>query len=178
MFFSASAGGFFTEAQSKPADAIRISDADHKALLVGQSSGMRITADATGRPVLVDAVPEEATADAVDRERDKRIAAGMTFQGVEFQTDPDALINIQGASTSALAAIMEGAQVGNLKWHGGETDFVWIAADNSAHAMDAQTMLEFGRAAMAHKSAHIFAGRALKSSQSIPPDFTDHSYWP
>jgi hypothetical protein len=37
-----------------PADAVEISDAEHAALLAGQSAGKCITADADGRPVLTD----------------------------------------------------------------------------------------------------------------------------
>lgn len=115
---------------------------------------------------------------AVNTERDRRINAGFVFAGVAYQTGSNDRENIAGASTAALAAIMNGAQVGDYLWHGGASPFVWISADNSENPMDAQTMFAFGQAAMAHKQAHIFAGRAIKDLLPIPADFTDDSYWP
>lgn len=114
----------------------------------------------------------------VDQERDRRIDSGFSFGGVFYQTRPEDRENIAGASTAALAAIMNGAQPGDYRWHGGDTDFVWIAADNSTHAMDAQTLFAFGQAAMEHKQAHIFAARAIKDTDPIPSDFADDAYWP
>lgn len=115
---------------------------------------------------------------AIDAERDRRISAGFTFNGVLFQSRPEDRENIMGAATAALGAMMAGAQPGDYRWHGGSSDFVWIAADNSEHQMDAQTVYAFGQAALAHKQAHIFAARAVKDSDPIPTDFTDDSYWP
>lgn len=118
------------------------------------------------------------TAEMVDFERDRRIAAGFTFSGVFYQTRPEDRENIAGASTAALTAVIAGAQPGDLRWHGEDKDFAWIAADNSRHPMDAQTMLAFGQAAMAHKTRHIFAGSDLKNMDPIPLDFAENSYWP
>ena len=41
---------------------------------------------------------------------------------------------------------------------------MWLAEDNSAVPMDAQTRFDFGRDAMAQKSALIFHARALKDA--------------
>jgi hypothetical protein len=123
--------------------------------------------------------PVVPTSEDVDMERDRRIAEGFTFAGVVYQSRPGDLENIAGASTAALGAMVGGAQPGNLRWHGGASDFSWIAADNSVNAMDAQTMFSFGLAAMAHKHAHIFAARAIKDMDPIPADFaTNEAYWP
>ena len=116
--------------------------------------------------------------DAVDAERDRRITDGFTFGGVAYQYRDEDRENIAGAAVAALAAMMAGAQPNDLQWHGGASDFVWIAADNSLNPMDAQTMFAFGQAAMAHKQAHIFAARAIKDADPIPADFTDDGYWP
>jgi len=119
------------------------------------------------------------TAVDVDVERDRRIAAGFSFGGAFYQSRPEDRENIMGASTAALAAVMAGAQAGDYRWHGGDSDFQWIDAINSMHSMDAQTMFSFGKAAMAHKQAHIFAARAIKDSPAIPTDFaTNDAYWP
>lgn len=118
------------------------------------------------------------SSEAVDTERDRRVSACFTFGGVAYQSRPEDRENITGASLAALAAMMQGAQPGDLRWHGGDSDFVWIATDNSTHAMDAQTVFAFGQTAMAHKQALIFAARALKDVNPIPYDFTDDAYWP
>ena len=120
-----------------------------------------------------------ATAADVDAERDRRIASGFTFAGSMFQSRPEDRENIMGASTAALAAIMAGAQIGDYRWHGEDSDFQWIDASNEMHPMDAQTMFEFGRTAMAHKQAHIFAARAIKDLLPIPDDYASNpAYWP
>lgn len=114
---------------------------------------------------------------AIDAERDRRINGGFIFEGVEYQSRPEDRENIAGAATAALGAIMAGAQQGDLRWHGGAEDFAWIAADNTMHTMDAQTVYAFGQAAMAHKQAHIFAARTLKNADPIPDDFADDKWW-
>ena len=115
---------------------------------------------------------------AVDAERDRRINGGFIFEGVEYQSRPEDRENIAGAATAALGAIVAGAQPGDLRWHGGAEDFAWIAADNTTHTMDAQTVYAFGQAAMAHKQAHIFAARDIKDADPIPEDVADDGYWP
>ena len=117
-------------------------------------------------------------ADLIDTERDRRIEAGFEFGGKLYQSRQQDRENIAGASVAALAAIMNGAQPADLRWHGGSTDFVWIAADNSLTPMDAQTMFAFGQAAMSHKQAMIFAARAIKDADPVPADYTDDGYWP
>lgn len=114
----------------------------------------------------------------VDAERDRRVAGGFVFGGNAFQTRSEDRENIAGASTAAMAAIVGGAQGGDLRWHGGDSDFCWIAADNTLVPMDAQTMFAFGQAAMAHKQAMIFAARALKDMAEIPEDVSSDIYWP
>lgn len=118
------------------------------------------------------------TQDAIDAERDRRIDTGVTFNGTRFQTRPQDERNVTGAVLLATNAILAGAQPGDLRWHGGASDFAWIAEDNSIVTMDAQTVIAFGQAVAAHKSAHIFAARALKDSVPIPADYTADSYWP
>ena len=119
------------------------------------------------------------TSDQVDAERDRRIDGGFSFNGVMYQSRPSDRENIAGASTASGIAMVTGSQAGNYRWHGGDEDFAWIASDNSTHPMDAQTMFAFGQAAMAHKSNHIFAARALKDMTPIPADYaTNPAYWP
>lgn len=122
--------------------------------------------------------PPPPTSDQIDAERDRRIAAGFLFNGVAYQSRPGDRENIMGAATAALGALVAGKQAGDLRWHGGASDFVWIAADNSLTPMDAQTVFAFGQTAMSHKSALIFAGAAIKSRSPIPADYADDQWWP
>jgi hypothetical protein len=115
--------------------------------------------------------------DAVNAERDRRIAENFIFTGKPFDFDPASKQRVNGAATLAGFAIAQGAQAGNLRWHGGTTDFAWIAKDNSLMAMDAQTCFAFGRAAAAHESDMIFKARAVKRMNPIPADYTDDKYW-
>jgi hypothetical protein len=118
------------------------------------------------------------TADDVDAERDRRVSVGFTFNEKLFQSRIEDQKRINGASTLALIAVVSGAQPGNLRWHGGTQDFVWIADDNTLIPMDAQTVLAFGQAAAAWESDHVFAARSVKDTTPVPADYTDNKYWP
>lgn len=106
----------------------------------------------------------------IDAERDRRTDAGFEFGGVRYQSRPADRENIAGAAVAALGAMVAGAQAGDYRWHGGQTDFVWIGEDNSLHQMDAQTTYAFGQAAMAHKQALIFEARGIKDAVSAAED--------
>lgn len=63
MFYSASNNGFYTReihGDNIPADAVEITEAEHAALLEGQSMGKVIVADESGRPILQDPPPPTA----------------------------------------------------------------------------------------------------------------------
>jgi len=63
MFYSKSTGGFYASeihGDNIPADAVEITEAEHAALLEGQSQGKRIVADENGRPILQDPPPPTA----------------------------------------------------------------------------------------------------------------------
>lgn len=139
---------------------------------------------------LVDMSPEESsailaiqnivndpTSNSVNAERDRRIRAGFMFGGKLFDFDDESKQRVTGAATLAGFAIGAGAQAGDLHWHGGDTDFAWIANDNSLLTMDAQTCFLFGKVAAAHESQMIFAARAIKNMSPIPIDFTNDEYW-
>lgn len=118
------------------------------------------------------------TTDQIDAERDRRIDAGFTFNGKQYQTRQTDRENIAGAAQIAFMAIVGGAEAGNLRWADPDSDYVWIAMDNSLVPMDAQTVVELGRAAAAEKQALIFAARNLKDMHPIPDDYTDDKWWP
>jgi hypothetical protein len=95
--------------------------------------------------------------------RDQVIDGGFVFNGVRFQTGATDRENISGAAQLAFMALLaEGRQPGDLRWHGGDSDFGWIALDNTVIPMDAPTVIEFGKAIAAFKQACIFYARYLK----------------
>lgn len=56
LYYSAATGGFYDSAihgSAIPADAVKITAAQHAALLAGQEGGKRIAADAKGKPTLI-----------------------------------------------------------------------------------------------------------------------------
>lgn len=73
MFYSKSTGGFYTReihGDNIPSDAVEITEAEHAALIEGQSLGKRIVADERGRPILQDPpppTPEQIMAECVNR---------------------------------------------------------------------------------------------------------------
>lgn len=123
-------------------------------------------------------VPPPPSAADVDAERDRRIHTLFTFNGVAYQLDPKSQANITAMGADARFAVLGGAQVGDLRWADPDTDFGWIATDNSVTPMDAQTMAAFADAAKLWVSRHIFAARAIKNMNPIPADYTNDSYWP
>ena len=124
---------------------------------------------------IVDRLP--VIASEVTEERDNRMGT-LVFQGKEYSTTGVSLENIMGAGTLALAAMVNGAQVGDYRWADPESDFVWIANDNSLNLMDAQTVWAFATAAAEWRKKMIYAARALKDMDPIPMDFaSNNSYW-
>ena len=60
VFYSPTTGGFYTaeiHGDNIPADAVEITEAEHAALIEGQSQGKVIVADESGRPILQDPPP-------------------------------------------------------------------------------------------------------------------------
>lgn len=134
--------------------------------------------DHNGEYTVLPHIPAHPSTSDVDRERDRRVDGGFTFGGVLYQSDAEARENIAGAAQLAFAAIVRGAEPGDLHWHGEPEDFKWIAFDDTRVPMDAETMFSLGQAALAHKRRHIFAGNDLKKLDPIPADFTADQYWP
>ena len=82
MFFSKSTGGFYAReihGDNIPDDAVEITEAEHAALLEGQSQGKLIVADANGRPILQDpAPPEPPTREQIEALRLRAYADPLT----------------------------------------------------------------------------------------------------
>ena len=121
--------------------------------------------------------PEPVSADDVARERDRRLELDFEFGGVMYQRDRVSMSRIAGASQLAALAIAQGAQAGDLLWHGGDTPFGWIASDDTVTPMDAQTVIAFGMAAAARETQLVFAARNLRNMDPIPDDFADDKWW-
>ncbi|TCT41143.1 DUF4376 domain-containing protein [Martelella mediterranea] len=115
---------------------------------------------------------------AVDAARDRRIADGFLFDGVAYQSRPGDIDKISRWAASARNAMDAGATSGDYRWHGQDYDFVWIAADNGSHRLDAPTMAALGEAVLAHEQGHILAARLIKDMDPIPADYENDSYWP
>lgn len=96
--------------------------------------------------------------------RDERIGNGVTFGGHDFQTRPDDRENVQGAAQLAALWLMAGGPADSLRWNGGADDFAWIDADNELRPMSAATVIDFGKAVAAMKSACIFHAFAIKAA--------------
>jgi len=128
MFYAKSTGGFYDlsiHGDNIPADAVEITDAEHSALLEGQSSGKIISADSFGAPILTDPAKatEEQVWESIKAERDRRqleggvLVDGHWFLSTERATgEYNSLINAsQGvASDTVLRSgwrTMDGAQV-------------------------------------------------------------------
>ena len=116
----------------------------------------------------------------VNEERDRRLDDGFTFNGTRFQTRARDRENIAGGAQMAMMAVQAGAQPGDLRWHGGDTDFSWIADDNSSVPMDARTMIAFAQAAGRRHAAIIIAARGIKDRVAAGEDLdiTDDALWP
>jgi hypothetical protein len=113
----------------------------------------------------------------INVERDRRLER-FTFGGVVYDFDATSRARIDKARGSALAALIAGAQANDLRWADPDTDFGWIAANNSFTLMDAPTTLAFGNAAAAWEGLHIVAARNLKDMQPVPENYANDSYWP
>lgn len=119
----------------------------------------------------------EITSAMVDSERDRRISAGFEFSGTMYQSRPADWEVYSGKALDAFIAISSGAQPGDLRWSDPDSDFAWIAADNSRVPMDAQTVIELAKAASAHRTRLTFAGSDIKSLDPIPEDYGADWRW-
>ena len=84
--------------------------------------------------------------------RDARIAVGVLFNDVSFDSDPAAQQNITGAVVLAQLALMQSAAF----------SVQWIANDNSIVTLDAMGVIGLGQAVAQYKSAKIIEARGYK----------------
>jgi hypothetical protein len=106
MLYSKSTKGFYAPAihgNNIPTDAVEITDAEHAALLNGESNGSTIIADAQGKPKLQ--APPAATVATTKAAKLAALAAkryeietgGITVAGATIMTDPASQAKLTGA---------------------------------------------------------------------------------
>lgn len=125
-------------------------------------------------------------AQAVNAERDRRLASTFVFMGTTFQTDPISLSRIARASAGA-DRFINGKGVGGAaseatrraarRWGAASRDFEWIASDNTVVPMTAEECVAFGAAAEAHEQSIILRARALKDGGPDSADLSDDGVW-
>lgn len=116
--------------------------------------------------------------DRINRERDRRLSLGFTFNGNPYDFDETSKIRISGAGTLAGFAIAAGSPEGYYRWTNDGTDFYWIAQDNTKVFLDAQNMFAMAQYAAQWEARHIKAARILKDMDPIPIDYKNDMYWP
>jgi len=116
--------------------------------------------------------------EGIKNERDRRLELDFEFEGQMYQRDEKSIARISGAGTLALGAMINGAQEGDLLWHGRETPFAWITSNNLLVEMDAQTCFAFGAAAASVETELVFAAKQLREMDPIPEDYVDDKWWP
>tara|TARA_R100001086_G_scaffold16743_2_gene8193 strand:- start:2297 stop:2815 length:519 start_codon:yes stop_codon:yes gene_type:complete len=121
--------------------------------------------------------PEPASED-VNKERNRRISGGFSWNGHTFQSDPDSRENIIGSSVDATEFMRSGGSSDEVYWQSPDTPFVWLSEENQLVPLSPAQMIDMGRALLSHKKNCIFAARVLKDMDPIPSDFTDDKYWP
>ena len=118
------------------------------------------------------------TTTQVNTERDRRVYSVFKYNGKYYDCDTDSLSRISGAGSLAGFAVVSGAAVGDYRWHGGDSDFAWIANDNTLVKMDAQTCFGLAQAAANNMSDHVFAANYVKAQVPIPVNYADDYWWP
>lgn len=114
----------------------------------------------------------------VNEERDRRIQAGVPFEGHVFDYNQMGKDNIESRAILAKLAIMNGSKKGDYRWFDPDSDFTWITQSNEKILMDAYQVSELGNTAMKWTTDHVFAARNLKDMTPIPQDYKDDKYWP
>ncbi|MEZ1745687.1 DUF4376 domain-containing protein [Pseudomonas aeruginosa] len=149
MYFAASTGGFYSlEIHGNagiPGDAVELTAEEYRDLMEGQCAGQQIKADASGRPVLV-----QAPAQVVDprvliaARRYQAETAGITVNGLDLPTDRDSQALVTGA---ALAAVIDPNYTCQWKTAAGFVDLAAQQVIALASAMRAHVQACFDREA-------------------------------
>lgn len=136
-------------------------------------------------PVAVLAEHKKAAQEQCNAKRDQCIDEGFMFEGVRYQTRPTDRENISGAALLATQVKMAGGGAdGDYRWQDADSDFEWIATDNSVVKMDASKAMRFGQSAAAYKQNLIMLSRQIKNQIAAAEtvediqQITDSAPWP
>lgn len=112
-FYPADARSDYEVAGSWPVDAVEITDAEHAALLAGQSAGQRIVADATGKPILEAAVLptlDELRVKVLNEARQLRVKLFSVVDGLQASANSVAITSGVTTDTAAIESFKIGAR--------------------------------------------------------------------
>ena len=154
MYYAQSTGGFFDVAihgNNIPADAVKITQEDHAALLAGQVRGKEIAADKNGHPVLAD--PPKPSAEQIwnliKAKRDRLTEhGGCKVGGKWFHSD-------SMSRSQQLSLVLLGSNMpANLQWKTMDGSFVTMTPQLAQAVMEAASAndLAIFEAAEIHRS--------------------------
>jgi len=118
--------------------------------------------------------PPDPIVDDIDRERDRRIAAGFTAdlgEGLSVPVDTRHerdFRNLNGLGTASLARLVASDP----------TTFTFRGADNDDRVLTPLQMNALAMQAMGHVSAHYAAAWAIKAEEPLPADYASDERWP
>lgn len=172
MFYSAQTGGFYAReihGDNIPDDAVEITEAEHAALIEGQSQGKRIVADGNGFPMLVDP-PKLTAADIwgkIKAERDRRTEQGGYKVGTKwFHSD-------QKSRGQQLGLVFLGASIpANLQWKTMDGSFVTMTQQLAGQVLSAAAASD--QAIFAAAEAH----RQAMEASADPATYDFSTGWP
>jgi hypothetical protein len=136
MYYAQSTGGFFDVAihgKNIPADAVKITQEDHAALLAGQVRGKEIAADKNGHPVLAD--PPKPSAEQIwsliKAKRDRLTEhGGCKVDGKWFHSD-------SMSRSQQLSLVLLGSNLpANLQWKTMDGSFVTMTPQLAQAVME------------------------------------------
>jgi hypothetical protein len=177
MFYSKSTNGFYSReihGDNIPGDAAEITKAEHASLLTGQSTGNRIIADATGKPVL--GGPPKATAaevwERIKSERDRRKSGGFRVAALWLHSDDASRIQYNTLLVTAFEKSLPLNYVLDPAWKTMDGTFVPMTVDLLRQTRDA---------GVAYESALFRQGELHKTAMAASADPAAYDFstgWP
>ena len=171
MLYAKSTGGFYDPAihgDNIPSDAVEITEAEHAALLAGQSAGKIITTGSEGKPILVEPSKPNAAKvwDSIQAERDRRKEGGVKVGAKWFHSD-------DGSRIQQMGLVMMGASL--------PVDLQWKTMDGSFITMT-PALAQQVFAAVAASDQAIFAvaeqHRVAMEASADPASYDFSAGWP
>ena len=91
----------------------------------------------------------------IAQEREKKLAGGVTFNGVRYDSDDKAQLRITGAITQMSILSGQGIEM---------PPQAWVAMDDSVHQLQMADLIALGMAVSAHVTACVLAANAHKTA--------------